>query len=55
MRPAFAKSAPIKSVTVSGKERKEFDKDKETIELKGLTGTAAVTAKYRFPQEHARG
>jgi len=40
------KSAPIKGVTVNGKKWKAFDKDKETIELKGLTGTVSVTARY---------
>lgn len=39
-------AAPIKSVTVNGKDWKAFDKDKETIELKGLTGRVAVTAAY---------
>jgi len=37
---------PIKSVTVNGKDWKDFNKDKETITLKGLTGTIAVTAQY---------
>jgi hypothetical protein len=62
MRPAFPKSAPIKSVTVNGpstgsarspqagsgqgKDWKDFNKDKETIEPKGLTGNVAVTSKY---------
>ena len=27
-------------------DRTKFNKDKETIELKGLTGTVAVMAKY---------
>ena len=40
------KSALIKSVTVNGKEWKDFNKDKEYIVLKGLTGTVAVTAQY---------
>jgi hypothetical protein len=39
-------AAPIKSVAVNGKEWKEFNKEKEFISLKGLTGTVAVTAKY---------
>ena len=39
-------SAPIKGVTVNGKEWKEFNPDKETITLKGLTGTVTVTAQY---------
>jgi hypothetical protein len=39
-------AAPIKSVTVNGKPWTEFNKDKETITLKGLTGTVAVTTQY---------
>jgi hypothetical protein len=46
LRFRHPKSAPIKSVTMNGKKWKGFDKDKETITLKGLTGTVAVTAKY---------
>jgi hypothetical protein len=46
LRLRHPKSAPIKSVTVNGGEWKDFHKDKETIELRGLTGTVAVTAKY---------
>ena len=38
------KSAPIKSVTVNGKDWKDFNK--ECVILKGLTGTVAVTAQY---------
>ena len=40
------KSMPIQSVEVNGKEWKDFNKDKETIELKDLTGKVAVTARY---------
>jgi hypothetical protein len=29
-----------------GKDWKDFNKDKETIEPKGLTGNVAVTSKY---------
>ena len=46
LRFRHPKAAPIKSVTVNGKEWKDFNKDKETIELNGLTGTVAVTARY---------
>nr|MCU0872794.1 hypothetical protein [Pirellulaceae bacterium] len=46
LRFRHPKSAPLKSVTVNGKDWKAFDKDKETIELKGLTGTVSVTANY---------
>ena len=40
------KAAPIKRVEVNGKPWTAFNKDKETIELKGLTGTVAVMAQY---------
>ena len=40
------KAKPIKSVTVNGKRWTEFDKDKELIELTGLTGKVVVTARY---------
>ena len=33
-------------MTVNGKPWTEYNKDKETITLKGLTGTVAVTATY---------
>jgi len=46
LRFRHPKSAPIKSVTVNGKPWTEFNKDKETITLKGLAGTVAVTAQY---------
>ena len=36
----------MKGVTINGKDWKQFDADKETITLKGLTGTVAVTAQY---------
>ena len=36
----------IKAVTVNGKPWTEFNKDKETITLKGLSGNVAVTAQY---------
>jgi len=46
LRFRHPKSAPIKSVTVNGKPWTEFNKDKETITLKDLTGTVVVTAQY---------
>ena len=46
LRLRHPKSAPIKAVTVNGKPWTEFNKDKETITLKGLTGQVAVTAQY---------
>ena len=46
LRFRHPKSALIKSVTVNGKPWTEFNKDKETITLKGLTGTVTVTAQY---------
>jgi hypothetical protein len=38
--------APIQGVMVDGKEWRGFDADRETIELKGLSGTVTVTATY---------
>ncbi|MCX6995662.1 MAG: hypothetical protein NTV49_00910, partial [Kiritimatiellaeota bacterium] len=46
LRLRHPKSAPIKSVTVNGKQWIEFNKDKETILLKNMTGTVAVSAWY---------
>ena len=46
LRLRHPKSAPIKTVTVNGKPWTEFNKDKETITLKGLTGQVTVTAQY---------
>jgi hypothetical protein len=46
LRLRHPKSAPIKSVTVNGQPSTAFDKEKETIELKGLTGTVTVRATY---------
>ncbi len=46
LRFRHPKSAPIKTVTVNGKPWTEFNKDKETITLKGLTGQVTVTAQY---------
>jgi hypothetical protein len=40
------KAAPIKAVTVNGKPWTSYDKEKETIILKGLTGQVTVTAQY---------
>ena len=46
LRFRHPKAAPIRGVTVDGREWDSFSPDKETIELKGLNGTVAVTAKY---------
>jgi hypothetical protein len=46
LRLRHPKAAPIKAVTVNGQPSTAFNTDKETIELKGLTGTVAVTARY---------
>ena len=46
LRFRHPKTAPIKGVTVNGKPWTEFNKDKETITLKGLTGQVTVTAQY---------
>jgi len=47
LRFRHPKAAPIKAVTVNGKPWTEFNPAKETITLKGLTGTVAVTAHYQ--------
>jgi hypothetical protein len=39
-------ATPIQSVTVNGQAWTSFDKDKEVIELTGLTGKAVVVARY---------
>jgi hypothetical protein len=46
LRFRHPKSAPIKVVTVNGTPWTEFNPDKETITLKGMTGTVTVTAQY---------
>jgi hypothetical protein len=46
LRLRHPKAAPIRRVTVNGKPWTEFNKDKETITLKGLTGRLAVAAEY---------
>jgi len=46
LRFRHPKSAAMKTVTVNGKDWAEFDRAKETITLKGLAGTVAVTARY---------
>jgi len=46
LRFRHPKALPIKSVTVNGREWSGFDKDKETIEIKGLAGKVAATARY---------
>ncbi len=39
-------AVPIKGVTVNGKDWRDFNPEKETITLKGLTGAVTVTANY---------
>jgi hypothetical protein len=46
LRFRHPRAAPIKSVTVNGKDWEHFDKDQEAVELQGLAGTATVTARY---------
>jgi hypothetical protein len=46
LRLRHPKAAPIKSVAVNGQPWTQFNRDKEAVELKGLTGTVAVTAQY---------
>jgi hypothetical protein len=45
LRFRHPRAAAIKGITVNGKAWTEFNPEKETITLKGLTGTVAVTAK----------
>ena len=46
LRLRHPKSAPIKSVEVNGKDWKSFNPELESVELKGLSGTATVKAQY---------
>jgi hypothetical protein len=46
LRFRHPKAAPIKSVTVNGRDWKAFNTDRETVELKGLAGTVAVRVNY---------
>ena len=46
LRFRHPKAAPIKSVTVNGKDWKAFNTGRETVELKGLAGTVAVRVNY---------
>ena len=46
LRLRHPKAAPIKSVTVNGKEWKEFDAARELVRLSNFTGKAAVTVSY---------
>ncbi len=46
LRFRHPKAVPIQSVTVNGKEWQDFNQDSETIELQGLSGPVAVTARY---------
>jgi hypothetical protein len=46
LRFRHPKSAPIKSVTVNGNAWAAYNKGLETIELKGLNGTATIIANY---------
>jgi len=46
LRLRHPQAKPMRSVTVNGEKWKAFDKEKETIELKGLTGKVTVEASY---------
>jgi hypothetical protein len=46
LRLRHPKSAPIKRVTVNGKDSSRFDKVQEIIRLEELRGTVAVTVQY---------
>ncbi len=45
-------AAPIRSVTVNGKDWEGFHKDREVVRLDGLKGTVTVVADYgRAPKD----
>ena len=46
LRFRHPKAAPMKSVSVNGKPWTDFNTDKETISLKGLSGAISVQANY---------
>ncbi len=46
LRLRHPKTAPIKNVTINGKPWTAYHKEKETIEIKRLTGTVTVVAGY---------
>jgi hypothetical protein len=46
LRLRHPKAAPLRSVTVNGKPWKQFDPQREVIELNQITGKIAVTARY---------
>jgi hypothetical protein len=46
LRLRHPKAAPIKNVTINGKESKEFDAARELVRLSDFTGKAAVTVSY---------
>jgi hypothetical protein len=46
LRLRHPKAVPIKSVTVNGKESKEFDTAREVVRLSNFSGRAAVTVSY---------
>ncbi|MEW6741726.1 MAG: hypothetical protein AB1486_03120 [Planctomycetota bacterium] len=46
MRLRHPDAAPIKAVTVNGREWRDFDQDKETVNLSDLTGAVVATVGY---------
>jgi hypothetical protein len=46
LRLRHPKAAPLRSVTVNGKPWKQFDPQREVIELNQITGKIAITARY---------
>jgi uncharacterized protein YndB with AHSA1/START domain len=46
LRLRHPKAAPIQSVTVNGKEWKDFDPARELVRLSNVAGTIAVTVSY---------
>ena len=47
LRFRHPKSAPIKAVSVNGKEWKDFDQALEAVKLHDLKGTVSVEVSYR--------
>jgi hypothetical protein len=46
LRLRHPKAAPIKNVTINGRESKEFDAAREVVRLSNFTGRVAVTVSY---------
>ena len=46
LRLRHPRAAPIKNVTINGKESKEFDAAHEVVRLSNFTGRVVVTVSY---------